>query len=38
MVKMCKKFGVSFSDTVKRIATEFKLTEKESEVKVKEIW
>ncbi len=38
MVKICKEFNVSFSDTVKRIATEFKLTEKESEVKVKEIW
>ncbi len=38
MVKMCKKFGVSFYDTVKEVAIEFKLTEKESEVKVKEIW
>ena len=38
MVKMCKKFGVSFSDTIKEVSTEFKLTEEESEIKVKEIW
>jgi len=38
MVKMCKEFGISFSDTIKRISTEFNLTEKEAESKVKEIW
>jgi len=38
MVKAYKKFGASFSDTVKEVSTEFKLTESEAESKVKEIW
>lgn len=37
-VKMCKKFDVSFSDTVKEISAEFKLTKEEAETKVKELW
>ncbi len=38
MVKSYKKFGASFSDTVKEVSAEFKLTEEEAETKVKEIW
>jgi len=38
MVKMCKEFGVSVSDTIKRISSEFSLEESEAEIKVKEIW
>ena len=38
MVKMCKEFGVSISDTIKRISSEFSLEESEAEIKVKEIW
>ena len=38
MVKSYKKFGASFSDTVKEVSSEFKLTEKEAKTKVKEIW
>ena len=38
IVKMCKKFGTSFSDTVKEVSSEFKLTQEEAESKVKEIW
>jgi len=38
MVKMCKEFGVSVSDTIKRISSEFSLEESEAERKVKEIW
>ncbi len=38
MVKMCKEFNVSFSDTINRVSDEFGLTEEEAETKVKEIW
>ncbi len=38
MVKSYKKFGASFSDTVKEVSAEFKLTQEEAETKVKEIW
>ena len=38
MVKSYKRFGASFSDTVKEVSSEFKLTEKEAKTKVKEIW
>lgn len=38
MVKMCKEFNVSFSDTINRVSVEFGLTEEEAETKVKEIW
>ncbi len=37
-VKICKEFGVSISDTIKRISSEFGLKESEAEIKVKEIW
>jgi hypothetical protein len=38
MVKSYKKFGASFSDTVKEVSAEFKLAQEEAETKVKEIW
>ena len=38
MVKICKEFNVSISDTIRRVSSEFKLTQEESEAKVKEIW
>ena len=38
MVKMCKEFNVSFSDTINRISSEFGLSEIEAEEKVKKVW
>ena len=38
MAKMCKEFNVSISDTIKRISSEFGLSETEAEEKVKKIW
>lgn len=38
IVKLCKEFGISFSDTVKRISSEFGLSETEAETKVNEFW
>ncbi len=38
MVKSYKKFGASFSDTVKEVSAEFKLPQEEAKTKVKEIW
>ncbi len=38
MIEMCKEFKVSYSDTIKRVSSKFKLTEEEAETKVKEIW
>ena len=38
MVEMCKEFGISFSDTIKKISSRFGLSEEEAENKVKEIW
>ena len=37
-VRMSKRFGVSFANTVKDIMTMFKLDEKEAEKAVKEHW
>ena len=38
MVKICKEFNVSILDTIKRISSEFGLSEIEAEEKVKKIW
>ena len=38
IIEMCKEFKVSYSDTIKRVSSKFKLTEEEAETKVKEIW
>ncbi len=37
-VRLCKEFGVSVSEIVNKIVTEFGLSEKEAESKVKEYW
>ena len=37
-IKMCKEFGVSLADAIKRISTEFNLSEGEAEAKVKACW
>jgi len=38
IVDMCKEFGVSFIDTVKRIAADFNLSEQEAEEEVRKYW
>jgi hypothetical protein len=38
MIKMCREFGVSLSDTVKRISAEFNLSIDDAENTVKEYW
>ena len=38
IVKICKEFNVSILDTIKRISSEFGLSEIEAEEKVKKIW
>ena len=37
-VLMCKDLGVSFAETIKRIAERFQLSEIESSEKVKQYW
>ena len=37
-IKMCKEFGVSLADAIKRISNEFNLSEGEAEAKVKACW
>ncbi len=38
MVKICKEFDVSILDTIKKISSEFGLSQTEAEEKVKKIW
>lgn len=38
IVDMCKEFGVSFIDTVKKIAADFNLSEQEAEEEVRKYW
>jgi hypothetical protein len=37
-IKICRDFGASITDTIKKVADEFGLTEDEAEIKVKEYW
>jgi hypothetical protein len=37
-IKVCKDYGVSVSETVKRIVNDFGLSEADAETKVKECW
>ncbi len=38
MVKICKEFNISISDTINRISSEFGLSQTEAEEKVKKAW
>jgi hypothetical protein len=38
MVETCQEFGVSFSDTVKRIVNKFGISQEEAEKRVRELW
>jgi len=38
MVEMCKEFGVSYIDTIKRISSKFALSEIEAEEKIRKVW
>jgi hypothetical protein len=38
MVENCQEFGVSFSDTVKRIVNKFGISQEEAEKRVRELW
>ena len=38
MIEICKEFNMSYSDTIKKISSKFRLSEVEAEEKVKENW
>ncbi len=38
MIEMCKEFGISYADTIKRISSKFGLSEEEAEDKVNKLW
>ena len=37
-IEMCQEFGISYSDTVKKVSLKFELSESKSECKIKEYW
>ena len=38
IVDVCKEFGISFIDTVKKISSKFDLSEQEAEKEVRKYW
>lgn len=38
IITTCKDLGVSFIDTVERVASKFNMTQKDAEIKVNKYW
>jgi len=37
-IEMCQEFGISYSDTIKKVSLKFELSESKAECKIKEYW